>query len=146
MLVGGSPASTAGGMKTTTLAILLASMLAVFRKREDVSFFRRRVANEAIKKAAALLSLYLLLFFVFGVAISAIEGLPVDECLFETASAVGTVGLSMGITPILGSVSKCFLMSLMFFGRVGGLTLIYAAVGRDTIDEAKYPIDQITVG
>ncbi len=146
MLVGGSPASTAGGIKTTTLAVLLASMVAVFRKREDVSFFRRRVANETIKKAAALLALYLMLFFVFGVAISAIEGLPVDKCLFETASAVGTVGLSMGITPMLGSVSKCFLMALMFFGRVGGLTLIYAAVGRDTIGEAKYPIDQITVG
>ena len=146
MLVGGSPASTAGGMKTTTLAILVASMIAVFRKRDDVSFFRRRVANDMIKKAAALLVMYLFLFFGCGAIVSLVEGIPIEKCVFETASAIGTVGLSTGITPSLGTLSKCLLMVLMFFGRVGGLTLIYAAVGRDTIDESRYPIDQITVG
>ena len=146
MLVGGSPASTAGGMKTTTFAVLVASMIAVFRKQNDVSFFRRRVSGDTLKKASALLVIYLFLFFFSGIAISALEGFPISDCLFETASAIGTVGLSMGITSTLGPISKVILMALMFFGRVGGLTLIYAAVGRDTIDEAQYPIDQITVG
>lgn len=146
MLVGGAPASTAGGMKTTTLAILVASMIAVFRKRSDVSFFRRRVATDMIEKAAALLMMYLFLFFGCGVIISLVEGIPIENCLFETASAVGTVGLSTGITPSLGTVSKCVLAGLMFFGRAGGLTLIYATVGRGINNESRYPIDQITVG
>lgn len=146
MLVGGAPASTAGGVKVTTLAVLAATMMAVFRKRRDVSFFRRRVEDDIVKKAAALLGMYLLFFFSFGLVISVADGKPIADCLFETASAIGTVGLSMGITPTLGTLSKCLLMVLMFFGRVGGLTLLYAAVGRDTADEAKYPVDQITVG
>ena len=96
MLIGGSPGSTAGGMKTTTLAVLLASSLAVFRRRENPHFFNRRVSNETVSQAATVLMMYLILFLTGGLVISKVENLPILTCLFETASAIGTVGLSLG--------------------------------------------------
>ena len=146
MLVGGAPASTAGGMKVTTLAILVASMHSVFRRHESVSLFRRRMTGEVVKSASAILVLYFILFSSCGITICLVEGIDISKSLFEAASAVGTVGLSLGITPSLGAISKCFLMVLMFFGRVGGLTLIYATAGKVVGDASKYPVDQLTVG
>ena len=146
MLIGGSPGSTAGGMKTTTLAVLLASALAVFRRRENPHFFNRRIANETVSQAATILMMYLALFLVGGLIISRIEDLPVLACLFETASAIGTVGLSLGITPQLGCFSHLILIGLMFFGRVGGLTLIFAALSNIQNSGARLPQERITVG
>lgn len=146
MLIGGSPGSTAGGMKTTTLAVLLASANAVFRRKESPHFFNRRVAGEIVAQAATILVMYLTLFLAGGLIISRIEGLPVLDCLFETASAIGTVGLSLGITPALSSVSYMILIALMFFGRVGGLTLIFAALSSPSAVNARLPQERITVG
>ena len=78
--------------------------------------------------------------------ISAVEGLPLGACLFETASAVGTVGLTLGITPQLGVLSQCILMVLMFLGRVGGLTIIFAAINGVDKKMSKKPMEDITVG
>lgn len=128
MLIGGSPGSTAGGMKTTTLAVLLFSAAAVFSRREEPRCFGRRIEGDALRNAAAILLLYLSLFLLGGLAISAMEDLPVVDCLFEAASAIGTVGLTLGLTPGLGGPSRAILIALMFFGRVGGLTLIFAAL------------------
>ena len=145
MLVGGSPGSTAGGMKTTTLAVLILSAFAVFRRNGDAECFGRRVMDEAVKAAGAIFFLYLFLSFSGALALSAIEDLPFLTCLFETSSAIGTVGLSLGITPSLTIASRIILIILMFMGRVGGLTLIYATVSRrDTL--AKLPQERITVG
>ena len=146
MLIGGSPGSTAGGMKTTTLAVLLASALAVCRRRENPHFFNRRISSETVGQASAILMIYLTLFLSGGLVISRLEGLPVLDCLFETASAIGTVGLSLGITPQLGEISRLILIALMFFGRAGGLTLIYAALSRVPCASAKLPQERITVG
>ncbi len=146
MIVGGSPGSTAGGMKTTTLAVLFASATSVFRKRENAQMFKRRIVDDTVKHASAIFLLYILLFLSGGVVISAIEGLPLLTCLYETASAIGTVGLSLGITPSLGIVSRIIVIGLMFFGRVGGLTLIYATFGGTQKNISKLPIDKITVG
>ena len=128
MLIGGSPGSTAGGMKTTTLAVLLANAAATFRQRDSAQFFGRRVDCGAVKTAATILTMYLALFFGGAVFISVYENLPLSPCLYETASAVGTVGLTLGITPQLHIPSQAVLIALMYLGRVGGLTLIYAAV------------------
>ena len=146
MLIGGSPGSTAGGMKTTTLAVLLASAVAVFRRREDPHFFNRRISSEVVSQAVAIMLMYLLLFLACGLVISQIEGLPLLTCLFETSSAIGTVGLSLGITPQLGSISRLILIGLMFFGRVGGLTLIFAALSNALNSNARLPQERITVG
>jgi trk system potassium uptake protein TrkH len=146
MLIGGSPGSTAGGMKTTTAAVLVASAIAVFRHRESANLFHRRVAAEAVRHAATLLMMYLLLFSGGAVVISLAEGLPMLPCLFETASAIGTVGLTLGLTPGLGLLSKLILISLMYFGRVGGLTLVFAAFSSTRIVASKLPQERINVG
>ena len=146
MLIGGSPGSTAGGMKTTTLAVLLANAAATFRQRDSAQFFGRRVDCSAVKTAATILTMYLALFFGGGVFISVYEDLPLSSCLYEAASAVGTVGLTLGITPQLHIPSQMVLIALMYLGRVGGLTLIYAAVSSKKIGNAKLPQERITIG
>ena len=146
MLIGGSPGSTAGGMKTTTIAVLFSSALSVFRKKDNAELMRRRVDDETVKTASAVFLMYITLFLFGGMAISAIEDLPITACLYETASAVGTVGLTLGITPTLGTVSEIILILSMFFGRVGGLTLVYAAFGANKKQTAKLPTDTFAVG
>ena len=146
MLIGGSPGSTAGGMKTTTLAVLIANTLASFRRKEDAQMFGRRLEDSAVKNAATIFMMYIVFFFGGAIVISAVEGLPFSTCLFETASAIGTVGLTLGITPGLGVVSQIILMILMFLGRVGGLTLIYAALSGSGKKISKLPQEKITVG
>ena len=146
MLIGGSPGSTAGGMKTTTLAVLLANAAATFRQRDSAQFFGRRVDCSAVKTAATILTMYLALFFGGGVFISVYEDLPLSSCLYEAASAVGTVGLTLGITPQLHIPSQMVLIALMYLGRVGGLTLIYAAVSSKKNGNAKLPQERITIG
>lgn len=146
MLIGGSPGSTAGGMKTTTIAVLLATALSTFLRKEHTQFFGRRIDDSVVKNAAAILLMYLVLFLAGGLMISIAEDLPMLACLFEAASAVGTVGLSLGLTPGLGLPSRFILILLMFFGRVGGLTLIYAALSGTRRGTAKLPKEKITVG
>ena len=146
MLVGGSPGSTAGGLKTTTLAVLVGCTIAVFRKRESTQFFGRRVGQDVVSTALTVAFMYVILSLGAAMAISRIENLPMLTSWFETASAVGTVGLTLGITPTLGAVSKAILIVLMFFGRVGGLTLVYAALSGTKRQVGKLPLDHITVG
>lgn len=146
MLIGGSPGSTAGGMKTTTIAVLVSSALSVFRKKEDTHFFKRRISDDTVKSAATIFLMYILLFIGGGMIVSRLENIPLPPSLFETASAIGTVGLSLGITSQLGIVSQFILIILMFFGRVGGLTLIFAAMTKTATNAAKYPQEKITVG
>lgn len=146
MLIGGSPGSTAGGMKTTTVAVLFLTLLAVFRRNEDAECFGRRIEANIIKSAATVLLMYLTLFLAGGILISCIEDLPILPCLFETASAIGTVGLTLGITPQLGEVSRAVLMALMFLGRVGGLTFVFAAFSNRGRHLSKFPKEKITVG
>ncbi len=146
MLIGGSPGSTAGGMKTTTVAVLFMTLYSVFKRKEDTECFGRRVEDNTIKYAATILLMYLTLFFTGGIMISCIENLPVLTCLFETASAIGTVGLTLGITPGLGAISRMILIILMFLGRVGGLTLVFAALSNKSRNISKLPKEKITVG
>lgn len=146
MLVGGSPGSTAGGMKTTTLAVLIANALACFRRKEDAQMFGRRIENSTVKNAATIFMMYIVFFFGGAIVISAVEDLSFSTCLFETASAIGTVGLTLGITPGLGVISQIILMILMFLGRVGGLTLIYATLSGSDKKISKLPQEKITVG
>ena len=146
MMIGGSPGSTAGGMKTTTLAVLVANAAATFRQRESAQFFGRRIECGVVKTAATVVTMYLALFFCGAIFISVYENLPLSSCLYETASAVGTVGLTLGITPQLHIPSQMVLIVLMYLGRVGGLTLIYAALSGKKATGAKLPQEKITIG
>ncbi len=146
MLTGGSPGSTAGGMKTTTFAVLLSTTFSVFRRKDFTHFFGRRIDNDTVRNTAAILVMYTVLFLAGGCVISRAEGLPLQTCLFETASAIGTVGLTLGITPGLGLLSQIILILLMYIGRVGGLTLIFSAFSGSQKSMAKLPQEKITVG
>ena len=146
MLIGGSPGSTAGGLKTTTIAVLLTTAISTFRRRENANLFGRRIDDDVVKNAATISLMYITLCCTGGLIISVSEGLPMLTCLFETASAVGTVGLSLGITPELNLLSRSVLILLMFFGRVGGLTLIFAALSSAQKKVSKLPMEKITVG
>ena len=146
MLIGGAPGSTAGGMKTTTLGVLLANAVATFRQRDNAQFFKRRIDCNTVKTASTILTMYLTLFFGGGIFISVYEHLPLSDCLYETSSAVGTVGLTLGITPQLHIPSQIVLIILMYLGRVGGLTLIYATLSGKKTGNAKLPQEKITVG
>lgn len=145
MLIGGSPGSTAGGMKTTTFAVILACAAAVFRKRDSAQFFGRRVAHDVITTACTVAFMYVGICVGGAMIICLVEGLPLLTCMYETASAVATVGLSLGITPGLTGFSKCLLIAMMYIGRVGGLTLIYAAVSGPA-RPGKLPLENLTVG
>ena len=146
MLVGGSPGSTAGGLKTTTMAVLILNAFACFKRKENVCAFGRRIDDSVIKNAATIVMMYITLFFIGGVSICTIEKLPLVASLFETASAIGTVGLTLGITPKLSLASQLILIILMYLGRVGSLTLIYATLSGKKQINAKLPLEKITVG
>lgn len=146
MLIGGSPGSTAGGMKTTTFAVLIACVISVFCRRDDAQSFGRRISQSVISTAATVSFVYINLCLFSAMIISVIEDLPIMICLYETASAIATVGLSLGITSSLGTVSKIILIGLMYFGRVGGLTIIYAALSTRKLTPGKLPQEKIIVG
>ena len=146
MVIGGSPGSTAGGMKTTTLAVLFSSTLAVFKRDEESHLFRRKIPDIAIRSAGAIMMIYVAFFIGSGIFISSYEQIPLLECLFETASAIGTVGLTLGITTELHMASRYLLIFLMFFGRVGGLTLIFAAISGKHTAKSRLPQEKIIVG
>jgi trk system potassium uptake protein TrkH len=146
MLIGGSPGSTAGGIKTTTAAVLCANVISTVRRRRSTQLFGRRIDDETVRQSATLLMIYPLFVLAAAQVISFIEDIPIGPCIFETASAIGTVGLSLAITPSLGTVSHMLLIMLMFFGRVGALTIMFAATSRDGLEVSQCPFAKIHVG
>lgn len=146
MLTGGAPGSTAGGMKITTIAVLFFTMIAFFKHEKSPAIFKRRITNEAVTGAVAVFMLDLIITIFGAMIIAKVEDLAFMKTLFESASAVATVGLTMGITSTLSTVSKYVLIFLMYTGRVGGLTLVFAAITRKSMGNRQYPADNIAVG
>jgi trk system potassium uptake protein TrkH len=146
MLTGGSPGSTAGGYKTTTLAVLLLSAWAVIRRKAHAQCFGRRLPDDTLRRAVTIFLLYLLCFLTGGMLICCIDGVPLMEAMFEAASAIGTVGLSLGITAGLSSPSQLIVIFLMYLGRVGSLTLIFALASHEHPSAAKLPQERVIIG
>lgn len=147
MVVGGSPASTAGGFKTITLAVLVLSVWATLRRRDNVEAFGRTLALETLRRAAALVILFLALLLVVTLALSIAQ--PDDslaDLLFESASACGTVGLSTGLTESLTTAGKYILMIAMFLGRLGPLTFLVAVSARHRPAKYGYPSEPLVIG
>ena len=126
MFVGGSSGSTAGGIKTVTVGLVLMQAVSSLRSRRDVTVFKRRISEEQIRSATAITVLVVFLGTAGGVILSAVNGLPLGDCLYESVSAICTVGLSTGITAGLTTLSKLLLIVFMFFGRVGIMTIGFA--------------------
>ena len=146
MLIGGGSGSTAGGIKMSTVFILFATMCSVLKQDKEVAVFKKRIEPDIIKNAVAVFALDIFLFIAGSMIISGIEGFSLKETMFECASAVATVGLTLGITPHLGIISKILLICMMYIGRVGGITLIFAAVNPKNNGNARYPKEQVAVG
>lgn len=145
MLTGGAPGSTAGGIKVTTVGILFAACAACLARREDVNTFGRRIEADLIRSAFTLAMLYGSLLLIGAIFLSHVEEIPILAALFECASALGTVGLTTGITPSLHTASRIILIAFMFFGRVGGLTFAYAHVSLHKYSSRKFPAERVAV-
>lgn len=146
MLVGGSPGSTAGGMKTTTLAVMLISAVAAVRGVDETVVFKRKLEKDVIHQAVAIFTVYISVVIFSTVIISTYEGLPLIDVLFETASAAGTVGMTTGITQRLKIFSKIILMVLMFSGRIGILTFAMAVGKKRKKSHISRPTDKLMIG
>lgn len=146
MFIGAAPGSTGGGIKVTTFAILIGAMYTMARGRDDVVFFRYRISKEVVYKAITLTLLSFLLVIAFTMVLSVTEDRQFLTILFETTSAFGTCGLSMGLTPELSTVGKIAITFLMFLGRLGPLTLAYALSPKPQKESFRYPEGKITIG
>lgn len=146
MLIGGSPGSTAGGIKTTTAAVMFLSIRAEFKRRKSLECFKRRIEGEIVRDACCILIIYLLLIFTSATIISTVDSVPIMSSIFEVTSAVGTVGLSLNLTPTLSPISHVILMLLMYIGRVGGITVLLAFANKMSAIPSQLPAEKITVG
>jgi trk system potassium uptake protein TrkH len=146
MFVGGSPAGTAGGIKTTTAAVLVLAVAAAVRGRWEVTAFARRISHKTVYKAAAITTVGAATALVFLIAMQLTQVMDTDEALFETVSALGTVGLSIGGTAQLDGVGKALIIACMFAGRIGPLTLFMFLSSR--VQQAVWarPEEEIEVG
>lgn len=146
MLIGGCPGSTAGGMKTTTFLVFLLNALAAAKSGRDVVVFKRRIHPDTVRQACAVTAVYIFMVVIFTVVICAVEGLPLSAVLYETASAIATVGLTVGITPSLSSLSHLILTFLMFTGRIGGLSLVAILEKNKPMGDLRRPTAKILIG
>ena len=146
MFVGAAPSSTGGGVRVTTLALLVLVVLALLRGQEEVSAFGRRIPRRLIQKALAVLSASALLVIVATLTIMVSDGLALLPAIFEVTSAFGTVGLSMNTTQELSSFAKLVVAGVMFLGRVGTITMILALAARQRPTSYTYPQEDIAIG
>lgn len=146
MLVGAAPGSTGGGFKVTTLAVLFMALVAIFLHRRDVRCFNRRVSDMTLRRAAGIFMFFVLLYLAGGILICCLDDLPLMAAFFEAASAIATVGLTLGVTPELSDASRAVLILLMYFGRVGSLTVVFAVASSLRQDSFRYPAEEVAVG
>ena len=146
MFIGGSPGSTAGGIKTTTLVVLLLCVHSNIKQTYGINIFGRRLENDAVKRAGTILTINLLLAVTASLAILAIQPLGFSDILFETFSAIGTVGMTTGITRALHPVSRCIIILLMYCGRIGSLSFALAFVQSKRKPHVQQPAEAINIG
>lgn len=149
MFIGGAPSSTAGGIKVTTLGVLAFTMLSMIRGRDDTEIFSRRIPRDIVNRAIAVISASVVIVVAGTMMLSFTEtGVDFMDIFFETTSAFGTVGLSLGMTPNLSLAGKLILSFIMFVGRVGPMTLAVAVAQRQQKRKAmiKYPEGKVIVG
>lgn len=146
MFIGGSPGSTAGGIKTTTFIVLITGAVASSRHSSHINVFKRRLDENIVKEASAIATIYLTAIIISTMLICFIQPFTMKEVLFEVISAAGTVGLSTGITTSLNNLSKLIIMFLMFGGRVGGLTLALVLAEKRVNVLINRPIEKILIG
>jgi trk system potassium uptake protein TrkH len=149
MFVGGSPAGTAGGIKTVTLVVIMMAVAAVLRRRQEIEMFNRSIRMITVYRAITVTLFFITVLFAAALALSITErsnNFPMLDIMFESSSALGTVGLSTGITPSLTTAGKLIIIAVMFFGRLGPLTLLAALAFNIKPVRYSYPDEAIIVG
>jgi len=149
MFIGGSPGSTAGGIKTVTLAVIIMTTFAALRKRQEVEIFRRSVRVVVVGRAVTVTLLFVTVLFSGTLALSVTENsncFTMSDIMFEAASALGTVGLTTGITPLLTTAGKLIIIAMMLIGRLGPLTLLAALTFNLKPARYNYPQEAVIVG
>ena len=147
MFIGGSPTGTAGGIKTVTVAVLLASAFSTIRGRQDATLFQRTIPKHTVGKAVAVISVSFLIMTTATVLLEAISGADVLDVLYETVSATATVGLTRNFTPALNQAGKLVVIVTMYLGRVGPISLFIALnTKKEKSNLIKNPTEQISVG
>ncbi|MFR1827898.1 MAG: TrkH family potassium uptake protein [Clostridium butyricum] len=146
MVIGGSPGSTAGGVKTTSFAVIILSLIASIRHTEDINVFNRRLERDVIKKAYDVITIYFMCCALAVFLICALQPFGLKEVFFEVVSALSTVGMSTGITPDLNSLSKFIITLLMFFGRVGSLSVALVFSEKKEYIPIRKPVEKISIG
>ncbi|MBR5509780.1 MAG: Trk family potassium uptake protein [Lachnospiraceae bacterium] len=146
MLIGGNPGSTAGGVKTTTIMVLLLYIAAMIRHSDGVNIYGRRLEDRIIEKAAIVFTLTMTLALTASFVICAVDGLPLTDVFLETFSAVDTVGMTSGITRELSTVSRIIIILLMYCGRIGSLSFAMAFTDKRQKASLRQPMERINIG
>lgn len=146
MFIGGSPGSTAGGIKTTTFAVMLIFVWANLRNSHGSNIFGRRLEEEEIRKASIVVTINLLLAVAAAIILCGIQSLPMEDVLLEVFSAIGTVGMSSGITRQLNVVSRIVIILLMYCGRIGSMTFALSFTERKKVAPVQLPAEKIIIG
>lgn len=146
MLIGASPGSTGGGIKTTTLGVILFYVIGIIRGKEHVEIFNRRLDWDVMNKALALLVVSLSYIALVILFLLVLEPFSMEKIVFEVVSAFGTVGLTMGITPYLSVTSKLVIIVTMFVGRLGPMTIALALGEKKKKARVQYPKEDILIG
>lgn len=147
MFIGGSPGSTAGGIKTSTFGVLVMTVISVIKGREDTEVFKKRIPKDIVYKSLAVIIVGLLLVITVTMLLSITEvGASFEYLLYEVTSAFGTVGLTLGLTTKLTAIGKVLLILTMYCGRVGPLTVVLALTRNKRNSGIRYPEDKIIVG
>lgn len=146
MVIGGSPGSTAGGLKTTTFGVLVLSTISIFKQEDEVTIFNKHIDSKTIRKALAIIMVYLGLIFLVIFILSLSENFKVLDISYEVASAFGTVGASRGITGDLSKIGKILITLSMYLGRIGPMTMAYSIGLKSTTKYIRYPEANISIG
>lgn len=146
MFIGGSPASTAGGVKTTTIAVLIMYATAGFRGEKHVNMFGRSVGDDTLKRAVLVVLTNFTVAFAGALLICMTQQIPLSEVMFEVFSAIGTVGMSTGITRELNGLSRYVIIFLMYLGRVGSISFALALLEKRVKPEVMQPVERVTIG
>lgn len=146
MFIGGCPGSTAGGIKVTTIAVLILYLRSTLTRTDGVNIFKRRMEDDAISKAATVFTTHLLLALVATFLISMLQNLDLTTILFDVVSAVSTVGMSTGVTPSLVPAAKVILIILMYLGRVGSLSFAMSFTDKKRLAHVRQPKEHISIG
>lgn len=146
MFIGASPNSAGGGIRTTTFALVVIFMITYIRGGKGIHVFRREVHEEDLVKAVTVTFMAILIFVASVFVLSIVEDFSLSQIIFEVTSAFGTVGLSLGITAELHTISKIILMMLMFIGRIGILTFLFMFAAKKPKERIRYPKERISIG